>query len=85
MHRLAWLLLPLVLAACGGKPPVATLSVACDGGVQMFGASSIDVAGTVVNGSPTLTYPDPANPGKTGAIAVAPGGHCKITPQMSGG
>jgi hypothetical protein len=83
MHRLAWLLIPLALAACGGKAPVATLSVTCDGGVQLFGAASIDVPGNVVNGRPTLTFPDPANPGKTGAISVVPGGTCKITPQMS--
>jgi hypothetical protein len=84
MHRLAWLLVPLSLAACGGKAPVATLSVTCDGGVQLFGAASIDVPGEVINGHPALTYPDPANPGKTGAISVPAGGHCKITPQMGG-
>lgn len=81
MHRLAWLLIPLSLAACGGKAPVPTLSATCDGGVQLVGATSIDVAGDLVNGRPTMTYPDPANPGKTGAISVPLGGRCKITPQ----
>jgi hypothetical protein len=85
MHRLAWLLILLPLAACGGKAPVTTLSVTCDGGVQLYGAASIDVQGDVVNGRPTITYPDPANPGKTGAIAVPAGGQCKITPEKSGG
>ncbi len=83
MHRLSWLLIPLLLAACGGKTPVPTLSVTCDGGTQLFGAASIDVAGEAVNGRPTLTFPDPTNPGKTSAIAVPPGGHCKITPEKT--
>ncbi|HET6308642.1 MAG TPA: hypothetical protein VFG12_15745 [Rhodopila sp.] len=83
MHRLAWLLIPLSLAACGGKTPVPALSVACDGGTQLYGALSIDVPGDPVNGRPTLTYPDPTNPGKTGQIAVPAGGHCRITPQKS--
>ncbi len=83
MYRLAWLLIPLSLAACGGKTPVATLSVTCDGGTQLFGAASIDVPGEVTNGRPTMTFPDPVNPGKSGTIAVPAGGHCKITPQMS--
>jgi hypothetical protein len=83
MLRLAWLLIPLSLAACGGKAPEPALSVSCDGGTQLFGALSIDVPGDVVNGRPVLTFPDPANPGKTGQIAVPPAGHCKITPQKS--
>jgi hypothetical protein len=83
MHRLVWLLIPLLLAACGGKAAVPTLSVTCDGGTQLYGAVSIDVAGDVVNGHPVMTFPDPTNPGKTGSIAVPAGGHCHITPGKS--
>ena len=83
MLRLAWLLIPLSLAACGGKAPVQTISVTCDGGTQLYGATSIDVQGDVVNGHPVMTFPDPANPGKTGSIPVPAGGHCHITPGKS--
>ena len=81
MNRLAWLLILLSLAACGGKKSVPTLSITCDGGTQLFGATSIDVLGDVVNGRPTITFPDPTNPGKTGTISVQPGGHCRASPQ----
>jgi hypothetical protein len=81
MHRLAWFLIPLSLAGCGGKSSAPTLSVTCSGGAQLFGAASIEVLGDVVNGRPTMSFPDPVNPGKTGAISVQPGGDCKITPQ----
>jgi hypothetical protein len=81
MHRLAWLLIPLSLAGCGGKSPTPTLAVICSGGAQLFGATSIDVLGDVVNSRPTMTFPDPVNPGKTGAISVPPGGDCRITLQ----
>lgn len=83
MYRLAWLLIPLSLAGCGGKAAAPTLSVTCDGGTQLFGAHSVDVLGDLVNGRPTISFPDPANPGKTGGISVPPGGHCKIAPQTS--
>lgn len=81
MHRLAWLLIPLSLAACGRNSGTPTLSVICPGGNQLFGATSIDVLGDVVNGRPTMTFPDPVNRGKTGSISVQPGADCKITPQ----
>jgi hypothetical protein len=81
MRRLAWLVVPLSLAACGGSKSAATLSVTCDGGTQLFGAASIDVQGDVVNGRPTMNFPDPVSSGKTGTIAVPPHGHCKVTPQ----
>lgn len=83
MRRLAWLLIPLLLAACGGKKAAPALSVTCDGGAQLYGAASVDVLGDLVNGRPVMTYPDPVNPGKTGAIAVPPGGDCKITLEKS--
>jgi hypothetical protein len=81
MRRLAWLLIPLLLAGCGGAKSAGTLSVTCDGGTQLFGASSVDVQGDLVNGRPTMTFPDPANSGHTGSISVPARGNCKITPQ----
>jgi hypothetical protein len=82
MRRLALLALPLSLAACGGgKPSVPALSVVCTGGVQLAGATSIDVLGDDVNGRPTMQFPDPVSAGKTGTISVEPRGHCRITPQ----
>jgi len=49
-------------------------------GVQLVGAASLDVLGDVVNGRPTINYPDPINSAKTGSIAVEPRGQCKVTP-----
>jgi hypothetical protein len=80
MHRLAWLAI-LLLAGCGGGKSGPTLSVSCTGGVQLVGATSIDVLGDVVNGRPTMNFPDPLNPEKTQSIAVQPRGTCRITPQ----
>jgi hypothetical protein len=81
MHRLAWLVIPLFLAACGGTKSTQTLNVVCSGpgGVQLVGATSIDVLGDLVNGRPTMNYPDPANPGRTGTISVEPHNTCRIT------
>jgi hypothetical protein len=82
MHRLAWLVILLALAACGGgKSAVTPLAVTCSGGTELYGAASIDVSGDLVDGRPTMTFPDPTNPGKTGTISVQPHGHCKITVQ----
>jgi hypothetical protein len=81
MHRLAWLAIPLSLAACGGSKSAPTLTVTCTGGIQLVGAASVDVPGDMANGRPTMNYPDPSNPGKTGSISVEPHGHCKVTPQ----
>jgi hypothetical protein len=81
MHRLVWLAIALPLAGCGGSKSASTLTVTCTGGVQLVGATSVDVLGDVVNGRPTLTYPDPTNSAKTGSIAVEPRGQCKVTPQ----
>jgi hypothetical protein len=85
MHRLIWLLLPLSLAACGGKS-ATTLTVTCSGpgGVQLLGATSIDILGDVVNGRPTMNYPDPVSSGKTGSISLEPHSVCRITPRTSG-
>ena len=81
MRRLAWLVIPLWLAACGGGKSAASISVTCSGGTELYGAASVDVSGDLVDGRPTLTFPDPTNPGKTGTILVQPHGHCKITVQ----
>lgn len=81
MHRLVWLLIPLALAGCGGSKSAPTLTVTCTGGVQLVGATSLDVLGDVVNGRPTINYPDPVNPDKTGSIAVQPRGQCRVTAQ----
>ena len=83
MRRLAWLVIPLSLAACGGGKSATPLSVTCSGGTELYGAASIDVSGDLVDGRPTITYPDPTNPGKTGTLSVQPHGHCKITAQAS--
>jgi hypothetical protein len=83
MRRLAWLVIPLLLAGCGGGKPSVTLSVVCTGGVQVVGATSIDVLGDVVNGRPTMNFPSPTRSGKTDSISVDPRGSCKITPQTS--
>lgn len=82
MRRLAWLAILLSLAACGGDKKGPSISVTCSGpgGVQLVGAASVDVQGDVVNGRPTMNYPDPANNGKTGSISVEPHTQCRITP-----
>jgi hypothetical protein len=80
------MLLPVVLLGCGGgDKPAATLSVTCDGSVALAGARSIDVLGDQVNGRTMLTFPDPANRGKTGMLPVSPRDQCTITPVVTGG
>jgi hypothetical protein len=83
--RLAWLVLPIALVGCGGDKPKATLAVTCHGSVTLAGARSIDLLGDLVNGRPTISFPDPANSGKTGTLSVAPASRCTITPDTSGG
>jgi hypothetical protein len=83
--RLAWLVLPIALAACGGDKPKATLSVTCSGSVALVGARSIDLLAEPVNGRPTISFPDPANPGKTGTLSVPPASRCSITPETGSG
>jgi hypothetical protein len=79
MHRAIWIVVALSLTGCGGGKSSATVSVTCAGGVQLRGAESVDVLGDLANGRPVMEFPDPANPGKTGAIAVPEHDHCKIT------
>jgi hypothetical protein len=83
--RLGWLLLPVVVTGCGGDKPAATLVVTCNGSDALDGARSIDVLGDLVNGRPTLSFPDPANPGKTGMLSVAPDTRCTIKPTTGSG
>lgn len=80
MRRLIWLILALSLSACGGDKPSTTLSVTCTGGVQLVGATSVDVQGDLANGRPQMRFPDPANPGQTGTITLQPHNDCKIVP-----
>lgn len=81
MRHGAWLVLVLSLAGCGGgSKSASTLTVVCGSGTQLVGAISVDVMGDLVNGKPVIEFPDPANAGKTGAIAVPAHDHCKVTP-----
>jgi hypothetical protein len=84
MQRLLWLAIPLALAGCGGSKSAPALTVTCTGGVQLVGATSVDVLGDVVNGRPTINYPDPVNAAKTGSIAVPPRGQCRVSAQPPG-
>jgi hypothetical protein len=84
MRRAIWIVVALSLAGCGGgSKSSATVSVTCAGGVQLRGADSVDVLGDLANGRPVMEFPDPANAGKTGAIAIPPHDHCKVS--ASGG
>jgi hypothetical protein len=84
-RRLSLLVLPIVLVGCGGDKPKATLSVTCGGSAALVGARSIDILGDLVNGRPTISFPDPANPGRTGTMSIAPASRCSIVPESSGG
>jgi hypothetical protein len=84
MRRAAWIIAALSLAGCGGGKSSTTLTVICSGGTQLVGAASIDVQGDLVNGRPMMEFPDPANRGSTGTIAVAAHNHCTITPSSGG-
>ena len=78
--RLAWLAvvtLPVSLAACGGSSTSSTVAVSCGGSTSLAGARSIDVT-PGPNGGTVLSFPDPANAGHTGTIAIAPGSKCTI-------
>jgi hypothetical protein len=84
MHRVAGLLIALLLIGCGGGDKSSgTLTVTCTSGTQLVGANSVSVLGDLANGRPTMEFPDPANVGKTGVIGVPPHDSCKITPSGS--
>jgi hypothetical protein len=80
MRGVAWLAVALSLAGCGGGKSATTLSVVCGGGTSLVGAASVEVLGDPANGRPIINFPDPANSGKTGSIAVPAHQRCKITP-----
>ena len=80
MSRRSLLVLGLLVSGCGGDKTASSLSVVCDSGTQLYGASSIDILGDLANGRPTIEFPDPANHGNTETISVKPHDHCKITP-----
>ncbi len=80
MRRLAWLLIPMSLAACGSSKIVGTISVKCDGGTELCTVRRRSTClATTVDGRPTISFADPANPGKTGTISVPPHGRCKVS------
>ncbi len=80
MRRLAWLLLPLALCGCGGSKSPTSLAVICGGRTALAGASTIEVSGDTTDGRPTLSFPDPANPGSIGTIVVPARDRCRIVP-----
>jgi hypothetical protein len=80
LWHLGWLCLPIVLAGCGGDKPSATVSVTCGGAASLVGARSVDVLGDQVNGRTVMSFPDPANRGQTGSLAVPSHDKCTITP-----
>ena len=76
-------LVPLLLAACGGhSTPTASLSVTCDGRLELAGAASIDVVPYPGKGA-GLSFPDPVNPGHTGTLPLPEGRACTIAPVLS--
>ena len=83
--QFGWLVIPAMLAGCGGDKPAVSLTVTCGGSAALVGARSVTVLGDQVNGHTTLSFPDPANSGKTGTLTVAPGGRCSITPVSGSG
>ena len=88
MHRMVSLLLPLVfplaLTACGGSKSGPAVTVTCSSGTAVVGATSVDLSADPATGRPLMNFPDPANPGKTGSIALEPRGRCTITPTQPG-
>jgi hypothetical protein len=85
LWHLACLCLPVILTGCGGDKPAATISVSCGGSTALAGARSIDVLGDQVSGQTVLSFPDPANHGQTGTLAVPAHDRCKITPTVGSG
>jgi hypothetical protein len=81
LWRVGWVFVALGPAACGGgDKPAVTLSVTCGGSLALVGARSVEVLGDPVNGHPTLSFPDPVNPGQTNTLSVPTASRCSITP-----
>ena len=78
MRWLAWLLIPLCLAACGGSKSAGNITVTCGGNIALSGVPSVDVMGDTANGRPVMTFRDPVNPGKSGTLTVQPHDYCRI-------
>lgn len=76
----ALMLIPGLLAGCGGSSAVTTLSVTCGGSLSLAGAKSIDVVPDQARAGVVLSYPDPVNTGQTGSIPIRPGAKCTIAP-----
>jgi hypothetical protein len=83
LWQISGLLLPIVLAGCGSDKSTTTLSVTCSGSLALAGAKSLDVLGDPANGRVVLSFPDPANAGKTGTMAVPAHDKCSITPVVN--
>ena len=77
--RLALLLLALPFGGCSAAA-LTTLSVTCDGSLTLSGAKSIDIVPNTANSGAVLSFPDPANEGRTGSIPVTAGRRCTIAP-----
>jgi hypothetical protein len=78
-HLLALIALPAALAACGGSSKeAATINATCGDGTSLVGVISIKVEPVAGKGT-VLSFPDPANAGKTGTIVVTEGRACTIT------
>ncbi len=76
---LALLMLTGLLAACGSSKKDASVWVKCHGDLVLSGAKSVDVTIDPAHG-PMLTFPDPANPGRTGTIPITKDNDCTISP-----
>ena len=79
LTRVALLMLPGLLAACGGSAKESTVWVKCHGNLVLSGAKSVSVAIDPSQG-PVLTFPDPANAGKNGSIPITKDNDCTISP-----
>jgi hypothetical protein len=82
--KLGLLGLLVPLSACGSSAPIVSLTLRCNGAITVAGAQSIDVAADPARGT-LLSFPDPVNPGHTGAIPVAAGQKCTVTPETKVG
>jgi len=69
-----------MLSGCGSSSPTTTLSVACNGELNLAGAQSVEVTADPPTQSAIIHFPDPVNPGHTGTITVPFGKRCTVTP-----